>query len=346
VGVTNGLLRRPDVHEPRRGCARSPTVDPIGPRCGRFPTRSQEDTGRGTSTRDEALVRQFEDHLLLGRRLSEHTVRAYGRDVRSLAEFLGRAGTPLGDATHADLRRWLANLTTLGYARSTIARRAAAVRTFYAWASGRALVAGNPAALLGSPKPVNRLPAVLSRSEAEDLASAPAGSDPVGLRDRAVLELLYGCGLRVAELCGLNTGDVEVDVQRVRVLGKGGKERQVPVGDFATEALKHYLESGRRPMAPREGEDPALFFNRRRKRLGPRDVRALLERYRKGALDGRRLSPHTLRQSFATHLLEGGAEIRVVQELLGHSSLATTQRYTHVSRRRLFDAYRSSHPRA
>jgi site-specific recombinase XerD len=208
------------------------------------------------------------------------------------------------------------------------------------------VVPGNPAALLGSPKPVNRLPAVLSRSEAEDIASAPAGSDPVTLRDRAVLELLYGSGLRVGELCGLNTGDIEVDVQRVRVLGKGGKERQVPVGDFAAEALKHYLESGRRPMAPREGEDPALFFNRRRKRLGPRDVRALLERYRRGDLDGRHLSPHTLRHSFATHLLEGGAEIRVVQELLGHSSLATTQRYTHVSRRRLFDAYRDSHPRA
>jgi integrase/recombinase XerC len=319
----------------------------IGCHTGRFsPTRSQEDTGRGTSTEDEALARAFEDHLLLGRRLSEHTVRAYGRDVRSLAEFLGRAGSSLGEASHADLRRWLANLTTLGYARSTIARRAAAVRTFYAWASGRALVPGNPAALLGSPKPVNRLPAVLSRSEAEEIASAPTGSDPLALRDRAILELLYGCGLRVAELCGLNTGDIEVDVQRVRVLGKGGKERQVPVGDFAAEALKHYLESGRRPMAPREGEDPALFFNRRRKRLGPRDVRALLERYRKGDLDGRHLSPHTLRHSFATHLLEGGAEIRVVQELLGHSSLATTQRYTHVSRRRLFEAYHSSHPRA
>jgi site-specific recombinase XerD len=168
----------------------------------------------------------------------------------------------------------------------------------------------------------------------------------VSLRDRAVLELLYGCGLRVAELCGLNTGDIEVDEQRVRVLGKGGKERQVPVGDFAAEALRHYLETGRRPMAPREGGDQALFFNRRRKRLGPRDVRALIERYRQAALDGRHLSPHTLRHSFATHLLEGGAEIRVVQELLGHSSLATTQRYTHVSRRRLFDAYRSSHPRA
>jgi len=291
-------------------------------------------------------VHQFEDHLLLGRRLSEHTVRAYGRDVRSLAEFLARDGSSLGTATHPLLRRWLASLTTLGYARSTIARRAAAVRTFYAWAAGRGLVGGNPAALLGSPRPVNRLPAVLSRAEAEELAAAPAGSDPVTLRDRAVLELLYGSGLRVAELCALNTEDLEVDAQRVRVHGKGGKERQVPVGDFATEALTDYLEEGRPHMEPWDGTHPALFFNRRRKRLGARDVRAMLEHYRTSALDGRRLSPHTLRHSFATHLLEGGAEIRVVQELLGHSSLATTQRYTHVSRRRLFDAYRSSHPRA
>jgi integrase/recombinase XerC len=295
---------------------------------------------------DEVLVQEFEGHLLLGRRLSEHTVRAYGRDVRSLAEFLARDGSSLGEATHPLLRRWLANLTTLGYARSTIARRAAAVRTFYAWAAGVGRVGANPATLLGSPRPVNRLPAVLSRSEAEELAGAPAGSDPVTLRDRAVLELLYGSGLRVAELCALNTEDLEVDAQRVRVHGKGGKERQVPVGDYATEALTRYLEEGRPAMEPWDGSHPALFFNRRRKRLGARDVRAVLDHYRPEALDGRRVSPHTLRHSFATHLLEGGAEIRVVQELLGHSSLATTQRYTHVSRRRLFDAYRSSHPRA
>jgi integrase/recombinase XerC len=291
-------------------------------------------------------VQEFEGHLLLGRRLSEHTVRAYGRDVRSLADFLGRGGSSLGRATHELLRRWLASLTTRGYARSTIARRAAAVRTFYAWAAGRGLVRGNPAALLGSPRPSNRLPSVLSRSEAGELAAAPSGADPVSLRDRAVLELLYGSGLRVAELCALNTEDLAVDAQRVRVRGKGGKERQVPVGDFATEALTAYLEEGRPMMEPWDGSHPALFFNRRRKRLGTRDVRAIIEHYRPDALSGRHLSPHTLRHSFATHLLEGGAEIRVVQELLGHSSLATTQRYTHVSRRRLFDAYRSSHPRA
>jgi integrase/recombinase XerC len=318
----------------------------IRPGNGGSPTKSPAEADGGAPAHDEALVQEFEDHLSLGRRLSEHTVRAYGRDVRSLAEFLFRDGSSLAGATYPLLRRWLARLTTLGYARSTIARRAAAVRTFYAWAAGRGLIRGNPAAMLGSPKAVNRLPAVLSRDEAEELAAAPSGSDPVSLRDRAVLELLYGCGLRVAELCALNTEDLEVDAQKVRVRGKGGKERQVPVGDYASEALTSYLEEGRPQMEPWDGSHPALFFNRRRKRLGARDVRAVIEHYRPGDLEGRHLSPHTLRHSFATHLLEGGAEIRAVQELLGHSSLATTQRYTHVSRRRLFDAYRSSHPRA
>jgi site-specific recombinase XerD len=176
------------------------------------------------------------------------------------------------------------------------------------------------------------------------------------LRDRAVLELLYGCGLRVAELCGLNVEDVDVDGQRVRVMGKGGKERVVPMGDFAAGAVGEYLASGRpafltssdegKGESLREQDRSALFFNRRRKRMGARDARALVDRYVRAVLEGRKVSPHTLRHSFATHLLEGGADIRTVQDLLGHASLATTQRYTHVSRGRLFDAYRQSHPRA
>src|SRR6266540_3744859 len=163
------------------------------------------------------------------------------------------------------------------------------------------------------------------------------------LRDRAVLELLYGCGLRVAELCGLNVEDVDVDGQWVRVMGKGGKERVVPMGDFAAKAVAEYLRAGRASSMPSADEEKrgsrsgdadrsALFFNRRRKRMGPRDARAMVDRYVQAVLGGRKVSPHTLRHSFATHLLEGGADIRTVQDLLGHSSLATTQRYTHVSR--------------
>jgi integrase/recombinase XerC len=307
------------------------------------------------------------DHLQFERGLSAHTVQAYRNDVSSLATFLARGGRSLLDADHAVLRRWLAQLRTRGYARSSLHRKAAAVRTFYVWATRRGLVAANPAALLSGPSPASRLPTVLKAGEAELLATAPAVAgraradtkdvgEPRLLRDRAALELLYGCGLRVAELCGLNVEDVDLEGQRVRVMGKGGKERVVPMGDFAAQALREYLRFGRGFLAPPvEGSgsqfsDPtvqsALFFNRRRKRMGARDARAMVRRYVDGVLQGRKVSPHTLRHSFATHLLEGGADIRTVQDLLGHASLATTQRYTHVSRGRLFEAYRQSHPRA
>jgi len=216
------------------------------------------------------------------------------------------------------------------------------------------MIDGNPAGLLARPAAGSRLPSVLKPMEAADLASTPATATAAGLRDRAVLELLYGSGLRVAEVCDLDLEDLDLDRGMVRVRGKGGKERVVPVGDFAADALLAYLEFGRPALspAPQPGPAPdsrisrAIFFNRRKHRLGPRDVRSMVRRYAASALPGRNVSPHTLRHSFATHLLEGGADIRAVQELLGHASLATTQRYTHVSKGRLFDAYRRSHPRA
>jgi len=316
---------------------------------------------------DARAIDAFVDHLHLERRLSPHTVRAYRNDVESLSTFLSRGGRSLLEADHAVLRRWLAQLRTRGYARSTLHRKAAAVRTFYAWASKRGLIAANPAALLTGPSPASRLPTVLKASEAELLTTAPESTsdaasldsaDPRMLRDRAVLELLYGCGLRVAELCGLDVDDVDVDGQQVRVMGKGGKERVLPMGDFAARAVHDYLRDGRSAFLtspdpeggtsshPEPADRSALFFNRRRKRMGPRDARAMVDRYVRAVLEGRKVSPHTLRHSFATHLLEGGADIRSVQDLLGHASLATTQIYTHVSRGRLFEAYRQSHPRA
>jgi integrase/recombinase XerC len=204
----------------------------------------------------------------------------------------------------------------------------------------------NPATLLISPKLGSRLPGVLKPGEADSLVEAPFADDAWAVRDRALLELLYGCGLRVSEACGLDLGDVDLDRDRVRVLGKGGKEREVPIGDAAADALRSYLKDGRRE-APAEAGDPKAFFrNRRGKRLSARDARAVVEKYRRLVLAGRRVSPHTLRHSFATHLMEGGADIRAVQELLGHASLSSTQRYTHVSRGRLFDAHRQGHPRA
>lgn len=296
--------------------------------------------------RADDLIEDFCHHLSLERRLSPHTVTAYRRDLESLDRFLGRGRSGLAEATHGQLRRWLAQLRTLGMARSTIARKAAAVRSFYAWASRRGRVVRNPALLLSSPKLPSRLPTVLKAGEAASLVEAPAGDDPWSVRDRAILELLYGAGIRVAELCGLDVEQVDLVRRRVRVLGKGAKEREVPLGEPAAEALREYLRSPRGETMQEQGGGSALFFNRRGHRLGSRDVRALVERYGREMLVGRRVSPHTLRHSFATHLMEGGADIRAVQELLGHASLEVTQRYTHVSRRRLFGAYRDSHPRA
>jgi tyrosine recombinase XerC len=288
----------------------------------------------------------FLRHLSLERRLSPRTVEAYGQDLHALSEFLERSGTDLRGATYRLLRRWLAHLSTRGYARSTIARRAAAVRTFYRFASRRGIVEKNPATLLISPKLGSRLPSVLKPGEAEALIEAPVSDDPWSWRDRALLELLYSSGLRVSEACGVDLLDVDLDRGRVRVLGKGGKEREVPLGEAAADALRTFVDRYRDQAPPGEGDPEALFRNRRGKRLSARDARAVVEKYRRMVLSGRRVSPHTLRHSFATHLMEGGADIRAVQELLGHSSLSSTQRYTHVSKGRLFGAHKQSHPRA
>jgi tyrosine recombinase XerC len=294
---------------------------------------------------DAALVEEFLRHLALERRLSPRTVEAYGSDLRGVADFLARSGGSLGRATHPQLRRWLAHLVTRGFARSSIARKAAAVRSFYRFAVRRGLLDADPSTVLASPKLPVRLPSVLKASEAAALVASPEAEDPWAVRDRAVLELLYATGLRVSELCALDMGDVDLARGRVRAMGKGGREREVPVGEVAADSVRSYVEGSRAGTLPSEG-GTALFFNRRGKRLSPRDVRAIVEKYRRQMLTGRRVSPHTLRHSFATHLMEGGADIRAVQELLGHASLSTTQRYTHVSRGRLFGAYRRSHPRA
>jgi tyrosine recombinase XerC len=296
--------------------------------------------------RDIRLIEEYIQHLALERRLSPHTVAAYRSDLMGLATFLGRSGTDLAGATHSLLRRWLAHLATRGYARTSVARKGAAVRSMYRYLARRGRVPGNPAALLAAPKLPTVLPAALKQGDAATLVEAPHGDDPYAIRDRAILEVLYATGIRVAELCGLDVGDVDLDRGRVRVLGKGGTEREVPVGDVAADALSEYLHRVRPGMAPQGGRSAALFFNRRGKRTSTRDIRSVVQKYRDQALIGRRASPHTLRHSFATHLMEGGADIRAVQELLGHSSLATTQRYTHVSRGRLFGVYRDSHPRA
>ena len=301
------------------------------------------------------LVHAFADHLRLERHLSRNTVVAYERDLVHLANFLHRSGCSLEEADRTTLRRFLAQQHTLGYARASIARRVGAIHTFYRWALADGRMLRDPSSSLGRPKVVNRLPTVLRPSEAEALVEAPPidGTDErpgdratgraVALRDRAVLELLYGSGLRVSEVAGLTVGSVDLARGRVLVMGKGSKEREVPMSDPAVEAVRQWLSQGRAFLAT---SSPSLFFNRKGRPIGPRDIRALVEGYSGRLLPGRRVTPHTLRHSYATHLLEGGADIRAVQELLGHATVATTQRYTHVSRTRLFEAYERSHPRA
>jgi site-specific recombinase XerD len=300
---------------------------------------------------DAALIAAFVDHLALERHLSAGTVEAYRRDLERLARFLARGRLGLATATLHDLRRFLAHLTTMGYARASIARRVGAIHTFYRWASARGHVRADPAALLGRPKVISRLPTVLRPREAASLVEAPEPEveDDVeralALRDRAILELMYGSGLRVSEAAGLAIDRVDLDRGRVRVTGKGSKDRELPLSDPARDAIREWIGAGR-PVIAADPAGTALFLNRRGGPVGARDIRRLVGRYGGEKLAGRRVTPHTLRHSFATHLLEGGADIRAVQELLGHASVATTQRYTHVTRSRLFDAYRRSHPRA
>jgi integrase/recombinase XerC len=308
------------------------------------------------SPTDARLIEAFTAHLGLERRLSTNTVAAYRRDLLQLAVFLHRNRGSLATTSYQNLRRFLAQQHTLGYARASVARRVGAIHTFYRWGVSSGKIDVDPSILLGRPKIVNRLPTVLRQREAAALAKAPSVSeggdgeeiDPfvrgIALRDRSVLELLYGSGLRVGEVSGLTVDRVDLDRGRVLVFGKGSKEREVPMSDYAVSALDSYLREGRFLMAA-DGST-TMFFNRRKKPFSQRDIRTMVEQYVGDLLPGRRVTPHTLRHSFATHLLEGGADIRAVQELLGHASVATTQRYTHVSRARLFQAYEQSHPRA
>ena len=293
----------------------------------------------------------FVAHLRDERGLSVHTVAAYRRDLTQFLQYAGRAGvTDPGQVEPLLLRRFLALQRTRGLAAASIARKAAALRAAFRFLARRGLVPENPAAALGVPRGPKRLPVVLKPRQVDRLLAGPEPVDPIGLRDRAILELLYATGIRVGELCGLRLGDVDLAADTVLVLGKGAKQRVVPFGEPARDALLDYLANGRAAMLP--GTDPAgadweaLFFNRRRRPMTQRDVRGMLERYRVAAGAPVGTSPHTLRHSYATHLLEGGADLRAVQELLGHVALTTTQTYTHVSNERLRRVYEQAHPRA
>ena len=331
------------------------------------------DEPEGLAPAARHAVEAFVAHLRDERGLSGHTVVAYRRDLIQFLQFAGRAGvTDPGRVEPLLLRRFLALQRTRGLAAASIARKAAALRAAFRFLARRGLVPDDPAAGLGAPRGPKRLPVVLKPRQVDRLLAGPEPVDPIGLRDRAILELLYATGIRVGELCGLRLADVDLAADTVLVLGKGARQRVVPFGEPARDALLEYLVNGRAAMLPNPDRPPpstrasrragsagtrasgrdaaadreALFFNRRRRPMTQRDVRGMLERYRVAAGAPAGTSPHTLRHSYATHLLEGGADLRAVQELLGHVSLTTTQTYTHVSNERLRRVYEQAHPRA
>jgi integrase/recombinase XerC/integrase/recombinase XerD len=286
----------------------------------------------------DALAR-FDDWQL-ARGMGEKTRRAYGVDLAQLAEWASARELDPPSLTHRELRHFAGVVSERGAMKSTVARKLAAIRTFYRHLVERGELEANPAELVSSPKKDSYLPKVLRPDEVSDLLERIPGSTPLDLRDRALLELAYAAGLRAEELVNLDVKNLDADAEEVRVEGKGGRTRVVPVGEHAWRALERYLARGRTVLGT--GESEALFLSKTGKRLSTSDVRRRLR------LQTRRagISPHTLRHSFATHLLEGGADLRTIQELLGHSSISTTQTYTRVESKRLKRAYARSHPRA
>jgi integrase/recombinase XerC len=314
----------------------------------------------------------FLEHLKLNENASAHTVRAYESDLTQFLSFLAlRAGRPraeltIGDFDHANVREFLADLTRRGNTRSSAARKLAAIRTFGRYLRREGILDGDPAALVRTPRREQRLPAHLGEAEMTALLEMPDVSIPLGRRDRAILELFYASGLRLSELVGLDIGDVNVGGRMVRVLGKGGKERIVPFNRSTETALRAWLRdresfvaADHQPQSPRfkqprktrsprntrVGRAP-LFLNYQGGRLSTRSVDRLVRRYVAACSTRFGISPHALRHSFATHLLERGADLRAIQELLGHARLSTTQRYTHVNAAQLLETYKKAHPKA
>lgn len=293
-----------------------------------------------------AAIDAYAVHLAHERMLAAHTVSAYVGDARQLAAFCTAAGiTAPAEVEPLVLRRHLGRLVDAGAARSTVGRKVAAVRGLFAWLVARGWLDRDPAAALQAPSRPRSLPRALSRSQVHALLAACDDTSAIGLRDRCLIELAYAAGVRVAELVGADVADLDLDGGTLRVHGKGGRPRQVPVGSPACRAAADWLRAGRSALAPAAHAEPALLLGARGARLDARTARRAVERAGVAAGLGR-VTPHVLRHSYATHLLEGGADLRVVQELLGHVTLATTQVYTDVSPRHLRHRYDAAHPRA
>lgn len=298
-----------------------------------------------------SLISEYQQHLAHEKSLSQHTVRAYCGDVENFFAHLENNGvTNLADATAAHIRSWLATLQVRGGARTTLSRRAVAIRIFTKWATRTGHIPLDIAANLATPKPHRTLPEVLTQNDTstmmEALATRAAEEEtPISLRDVAIVELLYATGARVSEVCGLDLTDIDFSRNTIRVMGKGNKERTLPFGLPAAKALNSYI-AGARPELANDKSERALFLGVRGKRIDQRAIRTIVYEALQALEGAERMGPHALRHSAATHLLEGGADLRTVQEILGHSSLATTQIYTHVSTERLRKAFKQAHPRA
>jgi integrase/recombinase XerD len=298
----------------------------------------------------ERLRSDFLAYLQLERGLSVNTLGAYRSDLTQFGEFMSRRGQDLATAAHGDLAAFLTELATGTAQRpavspATLQRKVACLRSFYRYMRREELIEHDPAADLRGPRKTQRLPKVLSRNEVTALLREPKGTEPKALRDRAMLELMYACGLRASEAISLKLTDIDLGEALLRTRGKGSKERLVPIGRDAVKALNAYLQRGR-PLLVSDHQQPQLFVNRRGGALTRQGLYKIIQGHARGAGLQDRMSPHTLRHTFATHLLAGGCDLRSLQEMLGHADLATTQVYTHLSAERLKDTYFKAHPRA
>jgi integrase/recombinase XerD len=309
------------------------------------PDTARTTDGTGTEVAIEPLILDFLAYLELERGLSRNTLEAYRSDLLQLGEFLERRSLPAVRASHGDLAAFLSELQV---APSTLARKVACLRSFYHHLRREGTIEHDPTADLRGPRKPQRLPRVLTREQVARLLAQPRGSQPLALRDRAVLESMYACGLRASEAVGLELADVDLEEGLLRARGKGSKERIVPIGRQALAALHAYLRSGRPQLIALDRAQPPaqLFLNSRGAGLTRQGLYKIIQGHARSAGLAERMSPHTLRHSFATHLLAGGCDLRSLQEMLGHADLATTQVYIHLSADRLKDAYSSAHPRA
>ena len=292
------------------------------------------------------LVNGYIRYLEAERHASQYTMRNYIHDLKHFLSFLNTENVAtLDEVDRHLLRRYIASLQDEGFEKSSISRKLSAVRSFYNYLEQRNLIYANPLLTVSAPKLEKRLPTFLTTDEITRIISMPDAATPIGQRDRAMLELLYAAGLRVSEIAGLDTGDINLGSREVRVFGKGSKERIVLIGKPAAGAIELYLQEGRRELLGGSRTE-SLFLNRYGRRLSERSIQKAVSRYAIAAGLDKRVFPHMVRHSFATHLLDGGADLRVVQELLGHANLSTTQIYTHVTQKQARKVYMSAHPRA